>query len=109
MKSIPLVGTALLAALVASAGPAAAALNVVTTTEDLASIVREVGGDRVKVDALARGREGGFVQLAVLLEVAEHEQARVRGRDGLLAAAVGPLHYRLDSFEQVRGETRVEF
>jgi ABC-type Zn uptake system ZnuABC Zn-binding protein ZnuA len=55
MKSMSLVGTGLLAALVASAGPAAAALNVVTTTEDLASIVREVGGDRVKVDALARG------------------------------------------------------
>ncbi len=32
-----------------------AALNVVTSTEDLASIVREVGGDKVKVDALARG------------------------------------------------------
>ncbi|HET7291514.1 MAG TPA: metal ABC transporter substrate-binding protein [Vicinamibacteria bacterium] len=32
-----------------------AALEVVTTTEDLGSIVREVGGDRVKVTALARG------------------------------------------------------
>ncbi len=32
-----------------------AALNVVATTEDLASISREVGGDRVEVDALARG------------------------------------------------------
>jgi ABC-type Zn uptake system ZnuABC Zn-binding protein ZnuA len=32
-----------------------AALNVVTTTEDLASLVREVGGERVKVTALARG------------------------------------------------------
>jgi zinc/manganese transport system substrate-binding protein len=30
-------------------------LNVVTTTEDLASIAREVGGDRVGVEALARG------------------------------------------------------
>jgi zinc/manganese transport system substrate-binding protein len=32
-----------------------AALNVVTSTEDLAALVREVGGDRVKVDAIARG------------------------------------------------------
>jgi zinc/manganese transport system substrate-binding protein len=55
MKSPSLVGTALLAAFFASTGQAGAALNVVTTTEDLASIVREVGGDRVKVDALARG------------------------------------------------------
>jgi ABC-type Zn uptake system ZnuABC Zn-binding protein ZnuA len=40
----------------AAATPArAASLNVVATTEDLASLVREVGGDRVKVEALARG------------------------------------------------------
>lgn len=32
-----------------------AALNVVATTEDLGSIAREVGGDRVSVTALARG------------------------------------------------------
>lgn len=30
-------------------------LNVVATTEDLASIAREVGGDRANVDAIARG------------------------------------------------------
>jgi len=34
---------------------AAAPLRVVTTTEDLASLAREVGGDRVAVDALAKG------------------------------------------------------
>lgn len=34
---------------------ARAALNVVTTTEDLASLAREVGGERVKVEALAKG------------------------------------------------------
>jgi zinc/manganese transport system substrate-binding protein len=34
---------------------AAAALNVVTTTEDLASIAREVGGEKVKVESLSRG------------------------------------------------------
>jgi len=37
------------------APPARAALNVVTTTEDLATLVREVGGDQVKVTALAKG------------------------------------------------------
>jgi ABC-type Zn uptake system ZnuABC Zn-binding protein ZnuA len=34
---------------------ARASINVVTTTEDLAAIVREVGGDRVSVEAIARG------------------------------------------------------
>ena len=42
-------------AALAVATPAWAALDVVTTTEDLAALVREVGGDRVKVQALARG------------------------------------------------------
>ncbi len=37
-----------------SAAPARK-LNVVTTTEDLAALAREVGGDRIAVEALARG------------------------------------------------------
>ena len=43
--------------LLLAAGVAGAATksNVVTTTEDLAALVREVGGDRVTVDAIARG------------------------------------------------------
>lgn len=47
---------AILAAL-AAVGPAAAfaPVKVITTTEDLASIVREIGGDKVTVEALARG------------------------------------------------------
>jgi zinc/manganese transport system substrate-binding protein len=52
-------------ALVAAAGmagraapaPLAATLRVVATTEDLASLVREVGGDRVEVSALAKGTQ----------------------------------------------------
>ena len=51
---ILLAGTAL-AGLLAVAVPASAAITVVTTTEDLAAIVREVGGDKVKVEAIARG------------------------------------------------------
>ena len=38
-----------------SARPFAAALKVVTTTADLAALTREVGGDKVQVDALAKG------------------------------------------------------
>ena len=43
--------------LTAAAGTtrAASKLNVVTATEDLAAISREIGGDRINVDSIARG------------------------------------------------------
>ncbi len=47
-----------LAALVAAAAAAAHGAskpNVVTATEDLAAITREIGGDRINVDSIARG------------------------------------------------------
>src|SRR5829696_9216670 len=45
-----------LTVLVAGAAPALAATpKVVTTTEDLAALVREVGGDKVSVESIARG------------------------------------------------------
>jgi zinc/manganese transport system substrate-binding protein len=46
-----------LAAAMAMSGSAHAqgTLNVITTTEDLASIAREVGGDRITVESIARG------------------------------------------------------
>lgn len=44
-----------LVALAVMVAPARAAVKVVATTEDLAALVREVGGDRVQVEALARG------------------------------------------------------
>ena len=46
-----------LAALPARRHPAQAAskLNVMTATEDLAAIAREVGGDQVTVDSIAKG------------------------------------------------------
>lgn len=49
--------TLLVGAVVAvlSVGQARAAVKVVTTTEDLASLTREVGGDKVEVVALAKG------------------------------------------------------
>ena len=44
-----------LALCAASPGRAAATLNVVTTTEGLGALAREVGGDRVRVETLSRG------------------------------------------------------
>jgi len=37
------------------AAPSQAALKVIATTEDLASLAREVGGDRISVDSIAKG------------------------------------------------------
>jgi zinc/manganese transport system substrate-binding protein len=42
-------------AVFAGGAPAGAALKVVTTTPDMASIVREVAGDKVTVESMARG------------------------------------------------------
>lgn len=56
-----LLPAAIVAALLISAMPSSASaqssLRVVTTTEDLAAIAREVGGSRVQVDAICRGVE----------------------------------------------------
>jgi zinc/manganese transport system substrate-binding protein len=49
-----LIATATLIA-VSSAGQAAGKLNVITATEDLSSIAAEVGGDRITVEAIAKG------------------------------------------------------
>ena len=47
---------AALSSLLAVTSPAqAAGLKVITTTEDLASLAREVGGDKISVDSIARG------------------------------------------------------
>jgi len=49
--------TSLLAGLLLAAGAANAAgkLSVMTTTEDLAAIAREIGGDKITVDSIAKG------------------------------------------------------
>ena len=54
MNKITIVGAALAAALTVST-EARAAVKVITSTQDLASIVSEIGGDKVTVEALARG------------------------------------------------------
>src|SRR5437588_7899286 len=46
-----------IAALLAASAPSPAAgkLNVITSTEDLAAIASEIGGDRITVEAIAKG------------------------------------------------------
>src|SRR5215475_12380280 len=53
MKRISLLTVAVV--MVAAAASAQGKLTVITTTEDLASIGREVGGDRISIEAMARG------------------------------------------------------
>jgi zinc/manganese transport system substrate-binding protein len=54
MKSV-LRMTVLAAATALLAHPAAAQLKVVTSTEDLASLAREVGGDKIAVESIGKG------------------------------------------------------
>jgi ABC-type Zn uptake system ZnuABC Zn-binding protein ZnuA len=55
MRAPHLVSAVAFSAASLAASPAAAAVRVVTTTTDLAAIVRGVGGDRVEVTAIAAG------------------------------------------------------
>ena len=62
--------TLLLAALLGAPSPATAVLRVVTTTEGLAALAREVGGDRVAVVSLSRGvQDPHFVDANPILAV----------------------------------------
>ncbi len=47
--------TAVLLASFGLASPAQAGLKVVATTEDLASLTREIGGDKINIDSIAKG------------------------------------------------------
>src|SRR5262249_30839749 len=72
------------AALAATARPAAAAVNVVATTEDLAALAREVGGDKIKVEAIARGyQDPHFVEAkpSFILKLHSADLLIVVGRD----------------------------
>ncbi len=55
MKATWILVAAVLVAAWSGVARAQRKLNVMTTTEDLASIAREVGGDRIAVEAIARG------------------------------------------------------
>ena len=83
-----------------------AAIKVVATTEDLASLAREVGGDKVQVDAARQGLPGPALRRP---ETELHPQAeprrpadrrRPRARDRLAAAAHHQQPQRQDSAGQ---------
>ena len=76
----------LAATLSAGAGAFAAdtKLNVVTTTEDLASLAREVGGDRIAVESIAKGyQDPHFVEAkpSFILKLQKADLLIVVGRD----------------------------
>jgi len=78
--------TCVLLALLAVPGTAAAQskLNVVTTTEDLASLAREVGGDRITVEGIARGyQDPHFVEAkpSFILKLQKADLLIVVGRE----------------------------
>jgi zinc/manganese transport system substrate-binding protein len=80
-----LVRSTVLAALaVIPAAASGAPLRVVTTTEDLASLAREVGGDHVTVDSIARGyQDPHFVEAkpSFILKLNRAELLVVVGRE----------------------------
>src|SRR6478735_8895667 len=70
--------------LVASAARAQSKLNVMTTTEDLASIAREVGGDRITVESMAKGyQDPHFVEAkpSFILKLQKADLLILVGRD----------------------------
>src|SRR3954471_6186814 len=85
MRSFNRFGTIALLAVLAFARPAAAAgLRVVATTEDLASLAREVGGDKINVVALAKGyQDPHFVdpKPSFIFEVSRADVLIVVGRE----------------------------
>jgi zinc/manganese transport system substrate-binding protein len=83
MKARNLVLSAAMLAL-ASVAHAQGKLNVVASTEDLASIAREVGGDRITVEAIARGyQDPHFVEAkpSFILRLQRADLLIVVGRD----------------------------
>jgi zinc/manganese transport system substrate-binding protein len=78
----PLVIAAL--AVLAAGPPARAAVNVMASTEDLADLTRQVGGDKVKVEAIAKGyQDPHFVEAkpSFILKLAHADLLVVVGRD----------------------------
>jgi zinc/manganese transport system substrate-binding protein len=71
-------------AVLATAPPARAAVNVMTATEDLADLTRQVGGDRAKVESIARGyQDPHFVEAkpSFILKLAKADLLVVIGRE----------------------------
>ncbi len=55
LRNLKLLALSLLGVLLAAAPSTAAQINVMTTTQDLAALAREVGGDKIAVDSIAKG------------------------------------------------------
>ena len=75
---------ALIALVLVAVAAEAAAVKVITTTEDLASLAREVGGDRISVEALARGYQDPHVvepKPSFILRLVRADLLIVVGRD----------------------------
>src|SRR5688572_28956401 len=84
MKATIIAPVAALLLLGGSRPGSAQALNVVATTEDLASIAREVGGDKIKVTTLAKGyQDPHFVEAkpSFVLTLNKAQLLIVVGRD----------------------------
>jgi zinc/manganese transport system substrate-binding protein len=72
------------AALLAAGSRPAAALNVVGSTEDMASLAGEIGGDKIKVDYIGRGyQDPHFVEAkpSFILKLAKADLLVVVGRE----------------------------
>jgi ABC-type Zn uptake system ZnuABC Zn-binding protein ZnuA len=85
--------TAIVVSLFAVGTAAGGTVTVIATTEDLASLTREVGGDRVNVDAIARGyQDPHFVEPkpSYILRLQRADVLVVVGRD-LEAGWLPPL------------------
>jgi len=84
MRNLIRLGTFVILAAALTSPAAAAGLKVVTTTEDLASLTREVGGDKITVTALAKGyQDPHFVdpKPSFILEVNRADLLIVVGRE----------------------------
>jgi zinc/manganese transport system substrate-binding protein len=71
-------------AVLACAPPARATVNVMAATEDLADLTRQVGGERVRVESIARGyQDPHFVEAkpSFILKLAKAELLVVVGRE----------------------------
>src|SRR5215471_18727669 len=76
--------TAMVIGGIASSAQAQSKLNVIAATEDLASIAREVGGDHITVEAIARGyQDPHFVEAkpSFILKLQKADVLVVVGRE----------------------------
>ena len=84
MSTVKWITALALSLLAAAPAWAQGKLNVVTTTEDLAAIAREVGGDRVTVESIARGyQDPHFVEAkpSFILKLQKADLLIVVGRE----------------------------